>query len=90
MQLDAGGWDWTAAAEALLLFGSFFFLLPYIPSNEMDHLPYQPGAACAWMLFAAGRALRWRRKWLMLLIELPLFVLFTWGLHEAIDLLYRS
>jgi hypothetical protein len=89
MRLDAGGWGWTAVAEVLLLFGSFFFLFPYIPSNEMAHLPYQPGAGLAWVLFAASRALRWRRKWPMLLLELPLFVLFTSSLHSAIDLLYR-
>jgi hypothetical protein len=83
------GWI-SNLAETVLLFGAFFFLIPYVPSHEMTALPYQPAVAFAWVLFAASRALRWRRRWPMLVFEVPAFILFTHGLNAVANLLLAS
>jgi hypothetical protein len=55
--------QWLYPIEIVLLFTALFLTLPYVPSNEMEHLPLFPAGAFAVILFTGSRLIRWGRHW---------------------------
>ena len=81
---------WLHPVETLLLFAALFFTLPYAPSHELERLPLFPAGGFAVVLFAASRLIRWRRLWLIVLIETVAFAAFVWGCNAVSNLIYRA
>jgi hypothetical protein len=79
-----------AAAEIGLLFGALLFTLPPIPSNEVGRLPLLPAGAFAVAMFAASRAIRWRRYFVVAAIETALFAAFVWALNGVANILLNT
>ena len=74
--------------ESVLLFGALFFTLPYIPSHDIETLPLLPGGAFAVILFVSSRAIRWRPRWIIVVVEAAFFGMFVWGANAVANLLY--
>ncbi|MEK7457050.1 MAG: hypothetical protein AABZ76_19315 [Pseudomonadota bacterium] len=76
------------AFESVLLFAALFFTLPYIPSQDIERLPLLPSGAFAVILFASSRAIRWRLRWIIVVVEAAFFGTFVLIVNEVANLLY--
>ena len=76
------------AGEVVLLFVALLCLLPYVPSNEMENLPFLPLGAVGIAAFFGSRALRWGRQWPMALVEGSGFAAFSLILHRTQEMLF--
>jgi len=84
---------WLGPAETTLLFGALFLTLPYVPSHEMERIPFDGTPAVAIILFAGSRLIRWRQRSLLAIYavaETVAFAAFAWGVNAVANILYSA